>query len=362
MKKLIFLIVTALYLNAMSFGNMEAKTDLEVLSKFDIEGSFLMDDFFVDAKKHFLQDMRKQYVYEKFAEGSDIIPVLKSMLNKEGIPPEFLYMALAESGFSLKAKSHKGATGIWQFIPSTAKTYGLKINDFVDERKDPIKSTRAAIAYLKKLHSIFGKWYLVAIAYNCGDGALNRAIAKAGTDDLAALTDPNKKYIPRESRNYVRHILSLAMLFNNVDKTYQDDMVHLLNSGAGESLVEFEVKGGTRLKEIAKSAGIPYEDLIRYNRHLKFDYIPNHVSSYPIYIPYPVYARFKEGFDEKKMDKKRANDYIVHIVKRGDTLHGIGKQYGISHSLIKDANNLSKNSLSLNQKLIIPKPVSPTKG
>jgi len=362
MKKIIFLIVTALCLNAMSFGNMEAKTDLEVLSKFDIDGTFLMDDFFIDAKKHFLEDMRKQYIYEKFAEGSDIIPVLKSMLNKEGIPPEFLYMALAESGFSLKAKSHKGATGIWQFIPSTAKAYGLKINDFVDERKDPIKSTKAAMAYLKTLHSIFGKWYLVAIAYNCGDGALGRAISKAGTDDLAVLTDPDKKYIPRESRNYVRHILSLAMLFNNVDKTYQDDVIHLLNSGAGESLVEFEVKGGTRLKDIAKSSGIAYEELVAYNRHLKLDYIPSYVKSYPIYIPYPMYAKFKDGFDEKKLDNKRASDYVVHIVKRGETLHGIGKRYGVSHSVIKDANNLSKNNLSLNQKLIIPKPSGHVKG
>lgn len=362
MKKIIFFIVTALYLSAMNLENMEAKTDLEVLSKFDIDGTFLIDNFLIDAKKHLLEDAKKQHIYEKFAKSSDIIPLLKSMLNKEGIPSEFLYMALVESGFSLKAKSHKGAAGIWQFIPSTARAYGLKINEFVDERKDPIKSTKAAIAHLKRLHSILGKWYLVAIAYNCGDGTLSRAIAKAGTDNLSVLTDPDKKYIPKESRNYIIHILSLAMLFNNLDRTYQDDAAHILNIGMGDSIVEFEVKGGTRLKDIAKSSGVPYKELVAYNRHLKLDYIPNYVKSYPIYIPYSIYAKFKNGFDEKKLESKRVKDYIVHTVKKGDTLYGIGKRYGISYSIIKDANNLSKNTLSLNQKLIIPKPLDQIKG
>jgi len=362
MRKIIFLFFAFLHLNAMSLDNIETKIEIEVLKKFDIDASFLMNDFFIDAKNSIHDEVKKKYIYEKFDKGSDFIPILKTLLNKEGIPAEFLYMAMAESGFSTKARSYKGATGIWQFIPSTAKVYGLKINEFVDERKDPIKSTRAAINYLKTLHSIFGKWYLVAIAYNCGDGALSRAIAKAGSDDLSVLTDPDKKYIPKESRFYVRKILALSMLFNNVENGAKDDVIHLLNSGAGESIVEVEVPGGTRLRDIAQMVDIPYEELKGYNSHLKHDYIPSYVSSYPIYIKYDKYALFNDRLDKNKLKKSSKNDYIVHIVKRGDTLHALGKKYGVSYSLIKNINNLKKNALAINQKLLIPQPLGNKKG
>ncbi|MFP4333404.1 MAG: transglycosylase SLT domain-containing protein [Campylobacterales bacterium] len=343
----------------LSFPNVEAKNNIEILNKFDIDSSFLTNSFFIDSKSYFLDDYKKKYIYERFASGVDFIPTLKSMLNEAGVPPEFLYMAMVESGFSLKAHSYKGAAGIWQFMPATARIYGLRIDEYIDERRDPIKSTRAAIRYLTNLNSIFGKWYLTAMAYNCGEGAVIRAIKRANSDDLATLIDPNKKYLPRETRNYIRYILSLSMLFNNINQTQRDNVSYILNAGASDSIVEVEVSGGVHLKDIADSADIPYQKLQAYNSHLKFDYIPHHIDSYSIYMPYDSMALFMANFDKESFKEKSRKNYIIHIVQKGDTLYDLGRKYDIPYRMIKDINRLSSTRLSLKQKLLIPQLPNP---
>lgn len=343
----------------MSLPNIETKHNIQILNNLDIDSSFLTNSFFIDSKRYFLDDYRKKFIYRRFDNGADFIPTLKNMLNEAGVPSEFLYMAMVESGFSLKAHSHKGAAGLWQFIPATARLYGLTINEYIDERRDPIKSTKAAIEYLSNLNKIFGKWYLTAMAYNCGEGAVLRAIKRAGSDDLATLIDPDKRYLPRETRNYIRYILSLSMLFNNITQIQKDDVTYILNSGAGDSIVEVVVSGGVHLKDIAESANIPYETLQAYNRHLKFSYIPHHMNSYSIYIPYSSYAKFKANFDSSILKERSKKNYIIHIVKSGDTLYDLGRKYDIPYRMIKDINRLKSTQLSLNQKLLIPQFSSP---
>jgi membrane-bound lytic murein transglycosylase D len=338
----------------LSLPNMETKNKIEVLNNFDIDSSFLTNSFFIDSQEYFLEGHKKKYIYRRFDNGVNFIPTLKSMLNSAGVPPEFLYMAMVESGFSLKAHSHKGAAGIWQFIPGTARLYGLRINEYIDERRDPIKSTQAAIEYLSNLNKSFGKWYLTAMAYNCGGGAVRRAIAEAGSDDLATLIDPDKKYLPKETRNYIRYILSLSMLFNNINETQQDDVTYILNAGAGDSIVEIEVSGGVHLKDIAEASGVPYETLQAYNRHLKFSYIPHHIDKYSIYMPYDSVASFRANFDKASLKERSKKNYIIHVVKSGDTLYDLGRKYDIPYKMIKDINRLSSTRLSLKQKLLIP--------
>ena len=132
-------------------------------------------------------DKRWEHYREKFDAGYDVIPLLKSMMNEAQIPQEFLFLAMAESEFNLRAYSPKKASGIWQIVPKTAKEWGLKITDFVDERRDPIKSTKMAIKYLQYLKNATGEWYLAAMAYNCGIGRLKKGIKRAGTEDIAVL-------------------------------------------------------------------------------------------------------------------------------------------------------------------------------
>lgn len=189
--------------------------ELAILESFDIDPSFLHDPL-MNKMRHDKSNLSKnKHFFTAMENACVFIPAIKDLLNKNDIPQEFLYLAMAESNFKTKAYSPKKASGLWQFMPRTGKRYDLNIDEYVDERRDLIKSTKAASKYLKSLHKRFGKWYLAAIAYNCGGGRLSRAIKEAGSDSLAVLLDSEKKYIPRESRNYIRKIVALAFVGND---------------------------------------------------------------------------------------------------------------------------------------------------
>lgn len=325
--------------------------DLEVLNNFDIDESFLTDSLFMSMKESVLGGYKKERLIRKYDEAFAFVPILKDMINESGIPPAFLYLAMAESEFSVRAYSPKRASGLWQFIPGTAKLYKLRIDSYVDERRDPIKSTRAAIAYLKHLHKKFGKWYLAAFAYNCGEGRVYRAIKRAGTDELAVLLNARKRYLPRESRNYIRKILSLAMAFNSVELMLHGDNGHLMNRGAVYPIISVTLKGGTHLQDVAEAVNLPIKEIRKYNRHLRYDFIPPLEKDYDIYLPYVQLAAFKENFDPSKLNK---NVFMVHRVKKGETLSGIGRKYRIPWAVIRDTNKLKNSRIKIRQKLIIP--------
>ena len=315
----------------------------------DIDTSFLTDSTFLSMKesigryrtKHFLKILEDGYVF---------VPILRKMIKDAKIPEAFLYLAMAESNFSARAYSKAKAAGLWQFMPYTARKFGLEINLYVDERRDPIKSTEAAIKYLKYLHKIFGKWYLAAIAYNCGEGKLSRAIKKAKSDDLKTLLDRRKRYIPKESRLYIRKIVLMALMSNDTEFITQNGADYLLNRGSTFSLSKVEVKGGTTLDEVAQSIKISAKELKTYNPHLRYFFLPPSPKKYHLYLPYDKLTEFKQNFKPSKKSRK----FFVHKVKKGDSLYSIGRRYGVNYKIIKDFNSLRSNILRINQKLIIP--------
>jgi len=295
----------------------------------------------ISRNKHFFRAMNEAYLF---------IPAVKNILAKNNIPQEFLYLAMAESNFSTKAYSRKRAAGLWQFMPATAKRYKLNINEYVDERRDLIKSTEAASKYLQQLHKRFGKWYLAAIAYNCGGGRLNQAIKKAGSDDLVVLLNENKKYIPKESRYYIRKIVALALIGNDEQFLLASEYEHLLNRANAYSISTVKLPSGESLQRVAKLIDIPLKDLQKLNRHLKYDFVPPYEKNYNVYIPYIKLAEFKQNYFKKPMNKI----YKIHVVRSGDNLSHIGKKYGVSYRVIMDFNKLKNSKLRLKQKLIIP--------
>ncbi len=324
--------------------------EVALLESFDIEASFLYDPLLNKMRnkdkahyknKHFFRAMDDAYIF---------IPAVKNILAENNIPAEFLYLAMAESNFSTKAYSKKRAAGLWQFMPKTAKHYGLKIDEYVDERRDLVKSTQAAAKYLSSLHKRFGKWYLAAIAYNCGGGRLNQAIKKAGTDDLAVLVDSKKKYLPKESRYYIRKIVALAMTGNDERLLMQNEYEHLLNRANAYSISTVKLSSGDSLKRVSKLVGIPLKDLQKLNRHLKYDFVPPYSNTYDIYIPYIKLSEFNQKYTSQPMQ----NIYKIHIVTNGDNLSYIGKKYGVSYKVIMDFNKLKNSRLHLKQKLVIP--------
>jgi membrane-bound lytic murein transglycosylase D len=278
------------------------------------------------------------------------IPLVKKIIADGDVPSEILYLAMAESNFSTRAYSKKRASGMWQFMPYTGRVYGLKIDEYVDERRDLVKSTKSAVKYLNVLHHKFGKWYLAAIAYNCGEGRLRKAIRRAGTDDLSVLLDPKKKYIPRESRNYIRKIIALALLGYDEDYMMENECDYLLNRGNAYSLATVYVPAGESLSRVAKLISMPSKELKKLNRHLKYEFLPPYGNRYHLYIPYVKLVDFKKNYKPAKLQTM----YLVHTVSSGDNLSYLGKKYGIPYGRIKDFNKLKSNSLSLKQKLIIP--------
>ena len=345
---LLLLLPLFLYANLTYTSNYSK--ELTVLESFDIESSFLYDPVMNKMRDKSSSASRNKHFFRAMNDAYTFIPAIKDILTQNNIPQEFLYLAMAESNFKTKAYSNKRASGLWQFMPRTGKHYGLKINEYVDERRDLIKSTRAASKYLKQLHKRFGKWYLAAIAYNCGGGKLNSAIKKAGTDDLAVLLDPKKRYIPRESRNYIRKIVALALIGTDEQFMLSSEYEHLLNRANAYSISTVNVPSGESLKRVAKLINIPFKDLQKLNRHLKYDFVPPYSKGYDIYIPYLKLSEFKQKYIEQPIK----NIYKVHVVSRGDNLSYIGKRYGVSYKVIMDFNNLKSSRLKLKQKLIIP--------
>lgn len=353
------LIVTAALSLTTCFGFLITENNYtqqaHVLKSLDVEPSFLKDTQFLSMRddvdmyrtKHFLSILERGYMFA---------PALRQMIAEAGIPDAFLYLAMVESNFSVRAYSSARAVGLWQFMPYTGRKFGLRIDSYVDERRDPIKSTKAAIAFLQYLHDEFGKWYLAAMAYNCGEGRVRKAIERAGTDELTILLDPNKKYIPLETRKYIRKILTMAHLSKSTDFLVGHDGGYLLNQGSSFSFAPVVVPGGTTLESVAKSVGLPVAVIKDYNVHLNYFFIPPNVKEYEIYIPYDKKAAFTQNFKPTE----GAGAFYVHVIKRGDSLYELGKKYGVSYKVIKDFNNLSSNLLRINQKLIIPvlKPTS----
>lgn len=349
MKFLLFLFIPfALFANLNYTFNHDK--EIKLLDSFDIDASFLYDKTLnkMRAKNsakykgnHFFSAMDDAYIY---------IPSVKKILAEYKIPPEFLYLAMAESNFSTRAYSKKRASGLWQFMPRTGKSFGLKIDEYVDERRDPIKSTKAAAKYLSHLHKRFGKWYLAAIAYNCGGGRLSKGIKQAGTDDLAVLLDPKKKYIPRESRLYIRKIIALALIGYDDKFLLDSEYAHILNRANAYSLSTIMLSGGESLRRVSKLINLPLKTLKKLNRHLKYDFVPPYKKDYEIYIPYIKLSEFKQNYTKDAIK----NIYKVHIVKSGDNLSYIGKRYGVPYRVIMDFNNMKNSKLKLKQKIIIP--------
>ncbi len=332
--------------NYMSNYNKE----LALLESLDIEPSFLYDPLMENIRISNSSEDKNKYFFDAFDSAYLFIPTIKNILVKNGIPKEFLYLAMTESNFSAKAHSNKKAAGLWQFMPATAKDYGLKINTYVDERRDLIKSTKAAAKFLNQLHKQFGKWYLAAIAYNCGAGRLSRAIKKAGSDDIRVLLDEKKKYIPRESRNYIRKIVAFALMGNDEEFLLSSRYEHLLNVANTYNVTTLSLPAGVSLAYLADILDMPLEELKKLNRHLRYGFVPPNVKSYSVYIPYEKLSLFKRRYENKKI----RNFYYVHEVKSGENLSILARRYGVPYKAIMRFNHLKSTFLRVKQKLVIP--------
>ncbi len=320
-----------------------------VFNEFDVDESYLYDDTFASFVAQHEKNLRSFY-RRSLDRGQEILPTMQGLLVEDGVSDLFIYLSMVESGFSSEAVSPKKAVGLWQFMPATAKQYNLTVCGIYDERCDTVSATSAAINYLNKLHKQFGKWYLAALAYNCGEGCVEKAITRAGTDDLSILTDGHLKYLPRETRDYIKKILLVAMIGENVTLGFGNNTRDSLE----ETLIQVDVLAGASLKEIAILLKMKEKRLLKLNSSLKNGLVPKSKPLYKVTIPiekmYAFYLRYE--FPEKK---RMANSHMIsHYVRMGETVKSIAALYETDMDQIRISNHLEDDSLTLDSFLAIP--------
>lgn len=320
-----------------------------VFNEFDVDQSYLYDENFIAfVLQH--EKKLKSFYKRSLNRGKDILPMMQGLLIDDGVSDLFIYLSMVESGFSVDAVSPKKAVGLWQFMPATAKDYDLTVCNSYDERCDTVSATSAAINYLNKLHKQFGKWYLAALAYNCGEGCVDKAIERAGTDDLSILTDGNSKYLPRETRQYIKKILLVAMIGENITLGFSNDKSDDLEN----TLIQVDVHGGTSLKVIAALLKMKEQKLLDLNSGLKNGLVPNAKAMYKITIPIEKMYAFYLRYDLPVVEKQYKSHMISHNVILGETLEDIAKYYEADVEEIKTSNHLTNDFLIVDALLIIP--------
>ena len=272
--------------------------------------------------------------------------MMRAILAKYGMPGDLVYLALIESGFSPKAYSVARAAGPWQFIPRTGKRYGLQVNWWVDERRDYEKSTHAAAAYLKDLYGMFDSWPLAAAAYNCGEGKIQRAVSRYKTDDFGTLI--RYRYLARETKDYVPKMLAALTIAKNPEKYGFGDVQY-------EEPLEFDkvaVPGGTDLAALGSLIGVPVESLKELNPQLRRFCTPPEAEMVEIRVPKGFGPVAADRMEEIRTEARVT--FLLHKVKKNETLDSLASQYNTPPSSLKELNNLRGDSLQRVAKLVIP--------
>jgi membrane-bound lytic murein transglycosylase D len=258
------------------------------------------------------------------------IELMKGILREKNIPEEIGFLPLIESGFNPYAYSPKRAAGYWQFIPSTARKYNLEINWWVDERRDPVKSTAAAGDYLKDLYEMFGSWNLAIAAYNAGEGKIRRALRKTKADDYWDLQ--KTKYIKRETKNYVPRFIAASLIAHTPHKFGFEDLEYLPPLNYDTVIIESPVD----LEIVAQCAEASLNVIKELNPELKRWCTPPDVTGYLLKIPEGSEYIFLQNLSEIPEEKRLTVD--IHTVKKGETLIKIAKKTRVPLKVIRDLN------------------------
>ena len=286
---------------------------------------------------------RKQFSIwmKRYMEYKDlIIPILK----QHKMPEELMILAMIESGLNPKAYSRANASGMWQFIYSTGKNYGLKRDWYVDERRDPVKATHAACEYLKDLNEQFDNWYLALAAYNCGAGRISRASKLHQTYDFWQMHS-----LPRESRNYIPYYLAAAIIAKD-----PDHYGFKIPKSKPFSYEEVVLENSADLAVLSRVAGIKVKTLRKYNPELRQSATPAD-RPYLLKLPKGKKEQFLARWNSIPESERFAPQFIVHRVRYGESLWTISKKYGASIHDIAAVNKIrNRHKIKVGNKLKIP--------
>lgn len=274
-------------------------------------------------------------------------PMMRKIFKEEGAPEELTYLAFIESGLNPTARSWASAVGMWQFIRATGSVYGLEVNWWIDERRDPEKATRAAARHLVDLYEIWGDWHLAMANYNISPRGLKRAISRAGGVEDYWVAYP---YLPRETRGYVPGFIATTMIgMNPVEFGFEK-----IYEGEAYNYEVVEVEGLMELADLADAAGITLEELKEYNPELLRWATPPG-GMYPLKIPVQVKEEFLANY-ENIPKESRSQNITMHTVQSGESLGLIARKYGTTVAGLYGSNENLSSTIYPGQKIVVPLP------
>jgi membrane-bound lytic murein transglycosylase D len=304
------------------------------------------------------QTIERDFFVTSYQRSMIYRPVISNELKRAGLPDELSWLPLVESGFKINALSPARALGLWQFIPSTGYKYGLNRDYWVDERMDIEKSTKAALAYLKDLHAMFGDWLTVLAGYNCGEGRVMKTISSQHINYLDRFWDLYQR-LPNETARYVPRFIATLLIVKNPQK-YGFDLESKQNQYVLPEYEIVETDRSMRLHDIAAKLETSEEHLHILSAELRHKITPD--KSYKLKVPrgtgeklLQVLADIPTAKIPRASYKTMPGAFITHRVRRGETLGSIAKKYGTSVNIICSANKLSrKKVLYVGQRLKVP--------
>ena len=287
-------------------------------------------------------------------------PLVDSIFSEFQLPSDLIYLSLVESGFNPHAYSRARAAGPWQFMKGTAKVYGLRVDSYVDERRDPVKSTVAAARYLRDLYDLFGTWPLAMAAYNAGEGKVMRALHTAQAESFSDIA--KTRLIRRETKEYVPRFMAATIIAKNPDRYGFPQ-----NDVRPHQFEEVIVRRPIHFKAIANVTGISYQELKVLNPELRRDATPPDDAEYHLKVPVGTREKVEHLLDRAPTHKFAPLPVPVKVrhvkpepdsghwyrVRVGDSLEKIAKRFNISVKTLKSNNNLTGPTIKAGSRLVI---------
>ncbi|MAO46726.1 MAG: lytic transglycosylase [Crocinitomicaceae bacterium] len=296
---------------------------------------------------------RKQGLGTMIGRAPQYFPLFEEILDREGLPLELKYLTVVESGLNPEARSPAGARGLWQFMYYTAKAEGLRIDSYIDERKDPVRATEAACQHLNRLYKRYGDWYLALAAYNSGSGNVNKAIRRSGKKNYWEV----RPFLPKETRNYVPNFLAVVYLME-YHAEYGITPKKVLPGYLGIDTVM--VEGPLRFDQMAAMMDLTESEIAAYNPVFRKKIVPGPGEVWPINLPARHVPDFIANVDSMRKylpeltpEIKYEPEPVYYKVKSGDVLGTIAQRYGVSVKHLKEWNGLKGTTIRVGQRLII---------
>jgi membrane-bound lytic murein transglycosylase D len=280
------------------------------------------------------------------------LPYVRDSLQRNGLPQDLAMLPFAESGYNCSAYSWAGAGGMWQFMPYTGRKYGLTVDWWIDERRDPRLSTEAAARYLSFLNDMFGDWYLALAAYNAGEGKISRALEMTNADDFLDLVSQNGRLnramrLKTETQHYVPKFIAITKIFQNLEALGFEPV----NWNAAPALEPVQVPGGTDLLALAKAGGMSWEEFHQLNPAFRREVSPPN-RQVSVFVPkakkIPVLAYLENP------EAMPHAGFIAHQVRKGDNLRTLSKRYGVPQDVICQINGQAAQNLKPGDCIRVP--------